>query len=260
MRATPTRPVDGQDLGIAGTEHMTSDYGAQTLRNPSWLKRFTHRARFRKALELIAPTPGDRILDYGTGDGMLPVMLHGRQPGASISAYEPVEELRVQAGHALASLRPAVEVFGDRSAIAASGFNKISCLEVLEHLDEASLDLAFEDFRRLLSDGGTLLISVPVEVGFVALVKNAARWILGQVHEGTSLRGVWLSMTGRADRVERRHTETGYIHSHVGFDYRRLERKIAERGFLVEKRVFTPFGLFGSLANSQVFYVLGKPA
>lgn len=231
---------------------MASDYQKSTVASPSRLKRFSHGARIDVALRLLDPRAGDRILDYGAGDGGLLRRLHALQPAARLCGFEPrcgPESSRlVEQIPSLAGVYPSME------PVESFRPNKIACLEVLEHLRETDQVATLADFERVLVPGGRVVVSVPIEIGPPALFKNVIRVAVDQPHRGITARNVALSMLGFTSRVERDEDEP-YIASHVGFDYRDLRRVIRERGFIVETR-YSPFRLLGPLFNSQVFFVL----
>jgi SAM-dependent methyltransferase len=228
------------------------DYRESTVNSPSRFKRFSHGARIELALRLLDPRSGDRILDYGAGDGGLLRRLHALQPEARLCGFEP----RCGPGTArLVEQIPSLVGMVD-SMEPVEGFrpNKIACLEVLEHLRRADQAAALADFERVLVRGGHVVVSVPIEVGPPALFKNVIRLAVDQPHRGITARNVALSVLGLTGRIPRDEDDP-YIASHVGFDYRNLRRLIRERGFAVETR-YSPFRRLGPLFNSQVFFVL----
>ncbi len=75
-------------------------YSQWTTGSRSAIKRFAHNARIDRAIDLLALEPGDRILDYGMGDGMLLRRIHQRQPGARLCGFEPRISQEAEAGTA----------------------------------------------------------------------------------------------------------------------------------------------------------------
>jgi 2-polyprenyl-3-methyl-5-hydroxy-6-metoxy-1,4-benzoquinol methylase len=228
------------------------EYRTSTVDSPSRVKRFSHGARIDLAVRLLAPRAGDRILDYGAGDGGLLRRLHALQPEARLCGFEP--RCGPEAARLVEQI-PSLEGIHDRLApVEAFRPNKIACLEVLEHLRAADQAAALAGFKRVLVPGGHVVVSVPIEVGPPALFKNVIRVAVDQPHRGITARNVALSVLGLTSRVERDEDEP-YIASHVGFDYRDLRGVIRDCGFAVETR-YSPFRRLGPLINSQVFFVL----
>ncbi len=229
-------------------------YADLTTQNKSWLKRFSHGSRFRVALDLLNPNAEDQILDYGTGDGHMLSMIRSANDQCKIVGYEPVPYMFKELSEKLeSSENKSVELFHSLNGYAGN-FNKICCLEVLEHLSEESQKREIRNMVNLLSDDGKLILSVPIEVGLSSLLKNIARIILKQTHRNTSLRTLAYSVLGI--HFDRGH-ET-YISSHMGFYYQDLENLISSLGLTIRSKKFSPVPMLGGVINSQVFFVLEK--
>ena len=229
-------------------------YDRQTVDNPSLIKRLSHRARFGVAVELLAPQADMTTLDYGTGDALLLSHLHRAYPQARYLGYEPITEMNEQARALLERTATPAQLLTERAELQGLRCERLSCMEVMEHLDEPPLAQAFADFRALLAADGRLMISVPVEIGLTALAKNAVRVATGQAQESTSPGTVFAAFLGRTERIPR-ISRNGYIGSHLGFDYRRLRARVAEEGFVIEREVFAPLPGLGAVLNSQVFWL-----
>lgn len=212
------------------------DYAALTVAHKSAIKRWSHRARFRRAIELLALGPGLTWVDYGCGDGHL-LQMEGRGIG-----YEPV----------MTQPRPD---YSDRNALLRDWrglCDRVSCLEVLEHLHGHVLSTAVADIRALLRPDGRAVVSVPLEIGLSALGKGTTRWLVNAAHGGTTVSTVARSTLGLpVPRVD----QNGYVESHVGFDHRALLAVFRDAGLVVTRRAYSPLPL-GPLINSQVFFVL----
>lgn len=133
----------------------------------------------------------------------------------------------------------------------------VTCLEVLEHLIGDDLLLAVNNIKKLCKPGGVIFISVPLEQGLSALVKNSVRLAIGKTHGATSIANVTRSALGRMDLVEREAPVDGYVSSHIGFDFRIVEADLFREYTLIESQ-FTPIQLFGSILNSQANYLFRK--
>ncbi|MES0873947.1 class I SAM-dependent methyltransferase [Sinimarinibacterium thermocellulolyticum] len=229
-------------------------YDQQTVDNPAWVKRFSHRRRFEVAARLLSPRAGEAVLDYGTGDGYLIALLAERQPQARYLAFEPVAEMRAQAQVLWSRAGIAPELYARREALRGVTVDKLACMEVMEHLDAPLLAQAFADFRLLLRPHGLLMLSVPIETGATALAKNAVRAALGQRFVNASFGNVLRASFGRARHIVR-PSRDGYIETHVGFDHRALAARLPDEGFVIERVLYAPLPRLGGLLNSQVFWV-----
>ena len=228
-------------------------YRQLTIDSPSRLRRFSHRTRFDVAVNLIAPQPRERILDYGAGDGYLLERIATAAPFAQVIGYEPNDSAREQILNGPAS-RQNVSVFSNLTELQPASFQKICCLEVMEHLLDEDLFQALKDIDNLLTSSGRLIVSVPVEIGGAAIVKYAVRRAFGNLEPGMTLSTTTRCFFGLKVGRYREPLWCG----HKGFDYRALEGKFKRSGFAIESRSFSPLPLLKGVLNSQVFYVLRK--
>jgi 2-polyprenyl-3-methyl-5-hydroxy-6-metoxy-1,4-benzoquinol methylase len=227
-------------------------YDDQTIRSRSSLKRWSHATRFQLACRLLAPCDGERILDYGTGDATLLRALHAAAPRASLVGFEPfmMEE-------AAANAPPGAKIVD--SAAGLSGFDKVACLEVLEHLEASKLNTAVDNIVAAVRPGGLILISVPIEIGPSVVLKTVVRAAVHAPHANTTLANTISSAFGRTGQIVRR-AEDGFIASHMGFDWRALRERLRRRGLHEIRLIFSPFGPLGPLLNSQVMLLLRPQA
>lgn len=227
-------------------------YSELTIENPSLLKKFSHNKRFDIALELLTIECTDEILDFGTGDGFMLKKLLSASPH-SIVGYEPMEIQYKQLEEFVGKYGiDSVAIIGDLGCIETRRFDKVCCLEVLEHLTDDNQILVLNSIKRLLKNGGSVVVSVPIEVGLSGLLKNSARYIIRQAHPNASFRNIFKSFLGlKVDRGQE-----AYISSHIGFDYSDLEKLIISVGYEIKKKHFSPFKGLKSFINSQVFFVL----
>ena len=227
-------------------------YAELTIENPSLLKRFSHAKRFDVALELLDVGCNDEILDYGTGDGFMLKKLLSANP-QSIVGYEPMEsqykQLEEFVGmHGINK----VTIISDLSCIETRRFDKVCCLEVLEHLTEDNQIFILTSIKHLLKECGRVVVSVPIEVGLSGLLKNFARLALRQEHSNSTFLNILKSFLGR--KIDR--GQDGYISTHIGFNYHDLEKLIVSVGYEIKEKHFSPLKRLGGFINSQIFFVL----
>jgi len=234
---------------------MTPRYADLTLESGSPLKRFSHRARFAMAVDLLDPRADDRVLDYGTCDGAFLRWLWARCPEAALAGFEPDPNYLAEARRCLADLCARPDLAGRADSFAGFRPTAITCLEVLEHLRVADQEKALATMRGLLAPGGRVLVSVPIEIGPASLFKNLARIALGQAHPNTHVGTVLRAALGFTRGIAR-GAEEAYIQSHIGFDHRTLPPRFRAAGFRVRRRAVSPFPRLGTWCNSQFFYLL----
>ncbi len=143
-------------------------------------------------------------------------------------------------------------------------YDLVFCMEVLEHCIAADVEKVLDDLQRLVSPGGTVVISVPIEIGPTLLGKQTMRRILGarklgdyEWTERYSLRAM-IKMLFADEHTAIHRTAYGEgprtWHSHFGFNWRALKSQVESR-FLVTEERFSPLPWTKGLASSQVWSI-----
>jgi SAM-dependent methyltransferase len=139
-------------------------------------------------------------------------------------------------------------------------YDAVFCMEVLEHV--VQLDPILDELAAVLTPGGRLLVSVPVEIGPAVVVKQALRRIAGWRgigdYPGTTsytfgelIRAV---LAGPRQHVERPvHLDGDHpFHDHKGFNWKVL-RVALERRLAVEALHTSPVSWLPPWLGSQVW-------
>ena len=221
-----------------------------TVNNNSLIKRFSHDKRFRNSIKLLSPQDDDNILDYGTGDGYILNQIYNKNRYCKITGYEPFENKELIQNY---REHETIKIINNIKEINEE-FNKISCFEVLEHLTESNQEIELVQMSKLLKKNGIIIVSVPLEKGLSSLFKNTIRISLKQQHSNTNFSTIIKSLFG----IKFNRGSNSYISNHIGFYYNDLEIIFKKANLKIEKRIFSPISLFGSILNSQVFYILSK--
>lgn len=233
----------------------TEEYVSKTYQSPVAVKRWLHQKRFTDALRLLELRPGQTVLDYGTGDGHFLEVAAQQHDAALLFGYEPAEELFVQAKKKLN--QTGVTVASELGKLGRKQFDKIVGMEVCEHLPERELGQLLATVLDYLAPGGTFLVSVPIESGLPAMAKNAFRYLKyrNQGYDRLTWSIYLRTILGRPiSRSDEGLSGLRYMHSHIGFDFREFERRIAGR-FVIRKRYCSPANFLGSGLNNTVYYV-----
>jgi SAM-dependent methyltransferase len=241
------------------------DYARKQIYCPSRVVAWSHGSRFDRARTLVAPRAGGRLLDYGCGDGTFVAMVHADFTEAVGVDVDPRQtaECTTRLGH-LPGVRFGLTRDLERDE-RGGDWDVVTCMEVLEHCVEPERRRVLDVLARLVAPSGLVVISVPIEIGPSLVGKHAFRALAGlrklgdyQYRERYSPIEVMRSAAGlRVARVpiEGDGPDGPYLYyGHKGFDFRDLERELAERLTIV-RRTFTPLPIMGPLLNSQAWFV-----
>ena len=155
-------------------------YARKQIFCKDWLIAWTHRSRFATGVRLAQRFRGQRVLDYGCGDGTFLAMLcsgadrPAEAVGVELDAFQ-IDDCRARLGQFQGL---SFEPIASLDTAAQSGrFDAVICMEVLEHV--VDLETVITRLWWVLAPGGTLIVSVPVETGLPLLIKQAARRVAG---------------------------------------------------------------------------------
>src|SRR4051812_6930803 len=240
-------------------------YAGKQIFSRDRLVAWSHGRRFATAVALAGRFAGQRVLDYGSGDGtfLALAMMEGGAPalgvGAELNAHT-VEECRAR--YVQEPRLQFVQVADlDRSEHAGQ-YDAVFCMEVMEHVVDWEPEIA--RLKTLLKSGGTLIISVPVETGLPLVVKQGVRRIAGWRkvghYPGTSpyslgemARSVFASGTQHLTRPVF-DSGSGPFHDHKGFNWMVLKARLA-RDFTIERVEASPFGWLGPHLATQAWFI-----
>jgi ubiquinone/menaquinone biosynthesis C-methylase UbiE len=124
-------------------------------------QRFWHQTRFEVCLDMLEVCPSMRVLDAGCGSGVFADMV-AKVPGTQVTAVdgnpEAISFAQQQFRRSNLEFRHGLV---DELAFEPSSFDRISCLEVIEHVHPEQARAVLRTFHGLLAPGGRLLISTP---------------------------------------------------------------------------------------------------
>jgi len=261
-QTTSSAEVAGDNLdSVIRQGHYASKQIFSKARIISW----SHRRRFQIGTQLGRQFAGQRVLDYGCGDGTFLAMLlaSGAAPAMAVGSElqrSTVEECQSRLG--TPSLRfVLVDDLEDTGT-----FEGIFCMEVLEHIVDP--DAILERLERRLAPNGKLLISVPVETGLPLLLKQTVRRVAGWFHIGDYpgihpyktaeiIAGVF---AGSRQHIQRPTDSDEWgltFPDHKGFNWRAF-RRILEQRFEIDRIIGSPISWLPPQVGSQVWFVMRK--
>jgi SAM-dependent methyltransferase len=231
-------------------------YEAKQLLSSSRIVRWSHGSRFVLARGMVKALGGRSLLDYGCGDGTFVKKVRDLVDRCVASDVVPCDLSHLD-DVTFVAIRDLDETHSCR-------YDLVFCMEVLEHCVAADVDTVLDDLRRLVSPGGTVVISVPIEIGPTLLGKQMIRRLLGarklgdyEWTERYSLRAmVRMLFADQHSTIDRPFYGDGQRtwHSHFGFNWRALKSKVESRFVLVE-RTFSPLAWTRGFASSQVWFI-----
>ncbi|WP_157681287.1 class I SAM-dependent methyltransferase [Mycobacterium sp. JS623] len=230
---------------------MAVSYEKQTVANPNPIARFAHRERMKKSVGFVKPylTGSATLSDYGCGPGLflhnLAAEIKASQPDVKLLGYDPYMPAQYDD----------FEVVADSASIGDSSVSILTAFEVCEHLTAPETEEFIEFATRVLRPDGKLLISVPIEMGPILLLKEGSRAILHRRKPATPLAELL-----RAAFLGRPATRaTDIKSSHRGYDWRVTAKRFSD-SFRTERVEFSPLPIKKWFLQSQVFMLFGTPS
>ncbi len=220
-----------------------SNYDKNTIHSANPFARLAHRMRVRFSISIAdrwAPI-GGRILDFGAGTGLFLEHIGNQRRDLHLFGIEPY--MAVQSNNAC--FLPHLDAIDDCSQ------DLVTAFEVCEHLYDNEMNEFLSGALRVLRTSGKLIISVPIMLGPVVLLKEMNR-ILSVQKFDYSVAELIAAVLGKS--VER--PENIKI-SHKGFDFRRFVLVLEPR-FAIQEVIYSPFRRLPWWCNSQVFFVCSR--
>ena len=143
--------------------------------HPNPLIRRLFWRRLDTALGLAAVKPTDRVLDFGTGSGILLPTLTRYAGSVTATDLDVSPAQSLARGMNLGATIVPPEEFASWTAAHAGSIDLIFALDVFEHLSEVQLPAVGNTLRALLAPGGRMIVSGPTE----SLMYRVGRFIAG---------------------------------------------------------------------------------
>lgn len=233
-----------------------TQYGKYTYNSSSFIRRTTHRLRLKKSLNTLNLNQNDCILDYGAGDGYLATLIYNLKHH-NITCFEPMDTQYTQMLSLLSEFSD-IKKTKNYLELSNNKYNKIFCLEVMEHLPEEQLNISLQEIYKLLDKNGKVLITVPCESGINGFLKNCIKKIVDR-DSTYKYKELW-QISFNKKKIERniKHAETNpYIYEHFGFNNIQFEHYINANKFKIERKEHFPLKYL-KIFSSQIFYTISK--
>jgi SAM-dependent methyltransferase len=234
-------------------------YSERLLQHGSFLTRFAHNGRYRRALDLVDDVKGAIAIDFGCGDAMILRRAYDRGIVRGGYGIDNDPAMRESAAATFAGVDGFRFLHPDEVAgtITPGSCDLAICTEALEHIPNRSA--IFDAVTRLCRPGGDVLITVPIEVGPSLLGKQLGRYLANlrrpYGYETYRLRELFSAVVlWDPHAFDSSHTQPDTtLRSHKGFDFRDVERELRDR-MDVHRTVYSPMPSLGALLNSTVMW------
>ena len=224
------------------------EYSNLTNKSNIFLKRFTHSARHTRCSNIINGIKFKTFLDFGTGDGQFFQFLNIK-PKIRYFAYEPYVKMYKQFLKNQKNFKN-INLITNKNKLKKNFYDVIIVNEVLEHLPNKKIFEVIKIIKYITKKNSTIIISVPIEVGFSSLIKNSIRIFFNSIHEGLTFKNLIKSIF--IQKISRGNKK--YFKSHIGFNHYEL-KEILENHFSIIGISYTPFNFLKNFLNSQVFFI-----
>ena len=139
--------------------HISGNYQAQALKSDRAAQRFWHEAKFRLIERVAIPSKRERVLDAGCGSGTISQFL-SLHAGEVIGVdSNPSAISFATSTYDAPNLQFRLGQFEDLTA--GKPFDRIYCIEVIEHLYESQAAEVLSLFHKITKPGGQLFLTTP---------------------------------------------------------------------------------------------------
>jgi len=138
---------------------ISGDYQARALKSDQAVQRFWHEAKFRLIERVAMPEKHERVLDAGCGSGTISYFLSQHAGNVVGMDSNPSAINFATTTYDMPNLGFRLGQFEDLTA--DKPFDKIYCIEVIEHLYEQQVTEVLSLFHKLTNPGGQLFLTTP---------------------------------------------------------------------------------------------------
>jgi 2-polyprenyl-3-methyl-5-hydroxy-6-metoxy-1,4-benzoquinol methylase len=139
--------------------HISGDYQARALKSDRAAQRFWHEAKFRLIERIAMPGKGERVLDAGCGSGTISHFLANYAGNVTGIDSNPSAIDYARGAFKAPNLQFRLGQFDDLKR--DKPFDKIYCIEVIEHLYEHQVADVLDLFYKMTNPGGQLFLTTP---------------------------------------------------------------------------------------------------
>ncbi|MBN2183753.1 MAG: class I SAM-dependent methyltransferase [Candidatus Krumholzibacteriota bacterium] len=207
------------------------------------IKNWPHRQRLKEIQSVIDKESLKEIedlkyADIGCGTGYLTKIVADLISPTEVSGFDHYPEHLEIARSNYPSYR--FELLDLNKPSDIGRFDFVTCFETLEHVGDAHA--AIYNLLNATKSGGTLLITLPIEIGPVGIFKFLAKTLIYKYkldelpqRDGRLYNKYLSSLMTYRDMSRFRDQRSGWG-THFGFDYRRIDEDLKSRGVSFKTR------------------------
>jgi len=139
--------------------HISGDYQARALQSHRAAQRFWHEAKFRLIERIAMPAKHERVLDAGCGSGTLSSFLSDHAGEVLAIDSNPSAIAYATTAYHAPNLQFRVGQIED--IIGEKPYDRIYCIEVVEHLYAPQVEEVLSLFYKLSNPGAQFLLTTP---------------------------------------------------------------------------------------------------
>ncbi|MBT3406679.1 methyltransferase domain-containing protein [Candidatus Woesearchaeota archaeon] len=187
-----------------------------------------HISRLKNILSILDSKPkicGKSYCDVGCSNGYITDIIMKRYRLSEVVGFDHSKD-NLKVARALYSAISFRNINLNRTIVSNKKFNLVTCFETLEHV--GNVESALKNILNLKDKNGCVLVTVPIEIGFLGLMKFIAKMLIYRysLNELSSKRFFVLNYLGFLLSGKRlsllRINKSGWG-SHFGFDYRDVD-------------------------------------
>jgi 2-polyprenyl-3-methyl-5-hydroxy-6-metoxy-1,4-benzoquinol methylase len=204
------------------------------------LTSLIHRSRLKKTLNLAskffksAETGEINFVDVGCSDGYVTHQINKLDARTMATGLEYEVDAVKQAARNYPNYNFAsFDLCGETNI--GKQFDLVTCLETLEHVND--LGIAVKNLISMTGPNGVLIISVPIEVGFIGFAKGLVKlFVLNYpLNEVALNKFEYLFFTlFLRQKISSKRIRKNMYSTHFGFDFYRVQKKLYDSGMVVE--------------------------
>jgi len=154
------------------TVRIAGDYQHRARTQGFVIQRYWHGEKERVVRKFSAPRPGDRVLDVGSGSGVIADVL--AQMGARVTGVDASEDAVSYARRTFARDNLDFRLgLVEEIDVPDESVDRTYCFELIEHIHDHQVRRLFETLKRVTKPGGVLTLTTPNYRGLWPLIELA---------------------------------------------------------------------------------------